>query len=263
MIEKNNFEQEVMEQIKHRRIHPRPQWLFVLKNFSFWLLGTVALALGAISSALLIYFFQGGTASLHRRAGASPAELFLLSVPLFWIVVTVGLIYWTYINVKNTNRGYRHSPWLVGGVILLVSLVSGFTLFSNGFVGTIDNILGRRLPFYEYVINPQIGFWSDADHGRLSGVIISQDNNGQDWLLADRQGQVWQVDISRLQAPGGRLVPDFSSVARRPIGLWGRKIADYQFEAREFFPLRGGEGFFGQPRPLINRPLNGHGPGRR
>lgn len=263
MIKGDNFEQEIMEQIERRQIHPRPQWLFVLKNLNFWLLGAVALLLGSISTALLIYFFQGGALSLHRRAGASPTELFLLSVPLFWVAITIGLIYWTYINVKNTERGYRHSPWLVGGVVLLISLTAGFTLFFCGFSRTIDNILGRRLPFYEYVINPRVGFWSDVDHGRLSGIVVGQNNSGHDWFLADHQGQVWQVGTSQLQAPGGQLLPDFNRFAGRPVGFWGRKIADYQFEAREFFPLRGGEGFFGQPRPLINPPFNGLRPDRR
>ncbi|HPX64259.1 MAG TPA: hypothetical protein PLA53_02385, partial [bacterium] len=201
--------------------------------------------------------------SLHRRAGASPAELFLLSVPLFWVAITIGLIYWTYINVKNTERGYRYSPWLVGGVILLISLTAGFILFFCGFSRTIDNILGRRLPFYEHVINPRVGFWSEIDHGRLSGIVIGQDHNGQGWLLTDHQGRVWQVGIGRFQAPGGQLLPDFNRVAGRPVGFWGRKITDHQFEAREFFPLRSGEGFFGQPRPLINPPFAGPGPGRR
>lgn len=255
MIKEDRFDQKIIEQIKRRKIFPRPQWLFILKNWTIWLSGILALIFGALSSALLIYFFQGGTLDANRRAGASPTELFLLSVPFFWIITATVFVYLAYLNIKNTSRGYRYSPWMIGSVILLVSLLIGFILYDLGLVRTMDNLLGRQVPFYEYVVNPRIGFWSNAGRGRLSGIIIAEEEDDQRLLLVDRKRQTWQVDISQLRAPAGLPFIDFSRLNGRPIGFWGQRLSNNQFAAKELILLRGGEGFFGRPgRPPINRP---------
>jgi hypothetical protein len=263
MIKEDRFDQNIIAQIKHRKIFPRPQWLFILKNWGIWLSGALALIFGALSSALLIYFFQGGTLAANRRAGASPAELLLLSVPFFWLFAAMVFVYLAYLNIKNTSRGYRYSPWLIGSATLLASLLIGLALYGLGFSRTIDNVLGRQLPFYEYVVNPRIGFWSNAGRGRLSGVIITKEDVDQRLLLIDRDNQTWQVDISQLRAPAGFSAIDFSKLNGRPVGFWGQRLSNNQFAAKELIPLRGGEGFFGRPgRPSLG-PRNGTPPAIR
>jgi len=254
MIKEDCFDQKVIEQIKRRKIFPRPRILFILKNYGIWLAGFLALVFGSMSSALLIYLIEGDGLALHRRAGASALELFLLSVPFFWLI-TVGIfVYLAYINLKHTDRGYRYSSWLIGLAVILTSLAAGLVLYNFGFSRTLDNALGRQMPFYEYVANPRIGFWSDLQRGRLSGIIIAQQND-QQIILFDHGQQIWLVDISRIRQPVGLPAIDFQKLINKPIGFWGRKTADKQFEAQGLMPLRGGEGFFNRPDHPLPRPL--------
>jgi len=251
MIKEDRFDQKIIEQIKSRKIFPRPRWLFILRNYGIWLAGSLAIIFGSISSALLIYLGQGGDLELHRRAGASLLEIFLLSLPFFWLAASVVFVYLAYLNLKNTDTGYRYSPWLIGLAVLLISLLAGFILYNSGLSRTIDNALGRNMPLYEYVANPQIGFWSDQKRGHLLGIIApgTDSNNVALW---DREQQLWLVDVSHVHLPSGLLPVDFRRLIGKPVGFWGKKVSNGLFEAQGFMPIRGGEGFFGRPgRPPL------------
>lgn len=256
MIKEDSFDQAIVQKIKERKILPKPRWLFLLKNYGIWLAGIMALIFGSLSSALLLYLIQNSDLATHRLAGASRMELLLLSVPFFWLAASAIFIYLAYVNLKNTDNGYRYSPFLIAGIVLVISFASGSVLYVTGFSRTIDNILGRRMPFYEYVANPRIGFWSDTRRGHISGIVVLQPDD-QHLVLIDRERQSWLIDISRVRQPAGLPRLEFDRFIGQPLGFFGQKKADNRFEAKGLLPLRSGEGFFNRPhRPPVG-PLPG------
>lgn len=248
MIKGKEFDQKIIDQIKNRKIWPRPRWLFLLKNYSIWLAGGLTLLFGSISSALFIYLAADNNLAAHRRIGFSLAEFLLLAIPFFWLITSAILIYLAYINLKKTENGYRYSPWLISLIVVIISLVGGLVFYNLGLSRTIDNILGRELPFYEYVINPRVSFWLDNDRGRLAGIMVDYSSKNQQLSLIDSQNNSWLVDISRINQLVGLPVIDFNRLINQPIGLSGKVTAINRFEARGIMPIKGGNGFFGRRR---------------
>jgi hypothetical protein len=254
MIRNESFDQEIVKTIKDKKIEPRPRWWFCLKNSGIWLAGLMALLLGSISSALIIYLSTGNDISIHRLAGANFFDLLLLSIPFFWLAISMVFVYLAYVNLKNTEHGYRYSPWLIGGSLLITSFILGAIIYNLGFGQKLDDILGRKMPFYEYVANPKIGFWLREDKGRLSGVIIEKISD-EKIILVDRQKKIWLVDMSKLKQPKDAPRINLNNLVGHPVGFFGNKKGESEFMAKGLFPLAAGRGFF-------NRPQGGNQPGR-
>jgi hypothetical protein len=255
MIKEKEFDQKIIDQIKNKKIWPRPRWLFLLKNYSIWLAGVLTLLFGSVSSALLIYLTAGNDFMAHRRIGFNLVEFLLLAIPFFWLIASAVLIYLAYINLKKTENGYRYSPWLIGSIVVIISLIGGFIFYNLGLSRTIDNILGRKVPFYEHVINPRIGFWMDNSCGRLAGIMVEYSLKKQQLILVDSQNNNWLVDVSRInQSPRFTMI-DFNRLINQPIGLSGQVTAVDRFEAREIMPIRGGDGFFRRRRSSGGPPV--------
>lgn len=257
MISNESFDQEIVKTIKDKKIEPRPRWWFWFKNSSVWLAGIVALFLGSISSALIIYLSIGNDISIHRLAGASFFDLLLLSIPFFWLAVSAIFVYLAYINLKNTDHGYRYSPWLIGSCLLMGSFVLGAIIYGCGFGQKLDDLLGKKMPFYEYVANPRISFWSREDKGRLSGLVVEKISD-EKVVLIDRQKKVWLVNIDKLKQPKGVPPINLNNLIGRPVGFFGSKKGESEFTARGLLPLIGGGGFFNRPRMnnQNNRPVD-------
>lgn len=247
MISNESFDQEIVKTIKDKKIEPRPRWWFSLKNSSIWLVGLVSLFFGSVSAALIIYLSAGNDISVHRLAGANFMDLLLLSVPFFWLAASGVFVCLAYLNLKNTDHGYRYSPWLIGLSLLVGSFILGGILYGCGFGKKIDEILGRKMPFYEYVANPRVGFWLREDKGRLSGLVVEKIND-EKVILVDRQKKIWLVDTSKLKQPKDVPPINLKDLIGRPVGFFGNKKGESEFAAKGILPLAGGGSFFKRPK---------------
>ncbi|HNW55944.1 MAG TPA: hypothetical protein PKN62_02605 [bacterium] len=257
MINNNSFDQEIVKKIKDKNIEPRPRWWFSARNSGIWLAGLIALFLGSISTALIIYLSTGNDISIHRLAGASSLDLLLLSVPFFWLAISAVFVYLAYVNLKNTDHGYKYSPWLIASSLLGASFILGGVLYTAGFGKTIDEMLGKKMPFYEYLANPRVGFWMQENKGRLSGVVLEKINDKK-VILADHNRKIWLVDISKMKQPKDAPKIFIDNLIGQPVGFFGDKKGEAEFGAKGIFPFPGGSGFFDHARKIDDnqrRPL--------
>lgn len=242
-LDKENFADKIIERIEKDSLSPKPKWSFLLKNYTIWFFGILSVLLGAISFSLIIYLFKAGDGLVSGDFGGSFWEIFLAIIPLFWLIFLAIFTFVAYLNIKHTKKAYRYSPLFIFISGIVISIALGSTLFMFGVSQKFDDLLGKNIhPFlYRNFMNPQVDFWSDADNGRLAG-IISEINIDRSFFIVDIESQKWLVYYAD------------SSIKRsvdirvgNPIRCFGKKISEDKFEAIEIMPMAPGREFMNRP----------------
>jgi len=242
---KTDFVEKLLGKIKKDKLEPRPRWQFLLKSYTLYIAGVLALLIGALAVAVMIYLFNFNDWHLYRQAKIGFGEFFLLTLPYFWLLFLALFVFIVYYNLKHTKRGYRYPGILLIGALIILSIILGTVFYSWGFGEKIDTILGKSAPFYGHVFNPQIDFWSQPEEGRLAGLIIRLNETG-DFVLLDRELKEWSVSVD------SEINHDIALALKQPLRLLGKRIGDSEFLANQILmPPRSGQGFF---RGLENRP---------
>ncbi|MFH0854428.1 MAG: hypothetical protein V1891_02970 [bacterium] len=245
MIQNNDFDKKLLDAIKDKKIFPKPKWKFLFKKFIIWIAGILSLLLGAIAVSLIIYISKFDDRGVFRRIGKGIPEVILLSVPFFWILCLALFIFLVYLNFKKTKTGYRYSILAIIASAIFLSVLLGAVFYRAGLSMKIDDILGRKAPFYDRIINPHIQFWSKPEEGRLSGLILSKGDNFL--TVVDKLKQEWNVSFKNFQ--------NFDNIkAGVPARFIGKKLSVNEFEAFEILPMRSGRGFYDRFRPKFLSP---------
>lgn len=239
-MEDKKFTDNILQQIKEKNILPKAKWRFLLKNYLIWLLGILSLIFGAISTSLIFYMLRGFGHPIGNRFPKSFEAVFFL-IPFFWIICLVVFAFSVYYYIKHTKNGYRYSTKVIILLTILFSLFLGILFNIFGLDRRIDDTLGRRAPFYDQVINPQIQYWSDPEDGRLTGLVIEK-RNALSYYLADKDGEVWEILLKE----------DGQLEIGRPIRAIGEIKRKKVFEIKEIMPLGPGHGFFKRQKQLKN-----------
>lgn len=244
-VNKVSFVGILLDKIKEDKLSPKPRWQFLLKNYLVYIAGSLALVIGAIAVSVMVYLIKFNDWNFYYHTKKSFWEFFFLTAPYFWLLFLVLFIFIVYYNLKHTRKGYRYPAWLLVIASIVFSIILGAIFFSIGLGQKIDDVLGRRAPFYSHVFNPQIDFWSHPEEGRLAGIIIGRSED-QSLILLDRDLKEWKISSGSLEV----INSDLSS--RQPIRLIGRQSSDNDFVVDQvLFPGPPGRGFF---RDLEQRP---------
>lgn len=246
----NSFAGRLLDKIKEKKLSPKPRWQFLLKNYTVYIAGILALLIGAVAVSVIIYLVRFNDWNFYYHTDKSFWEFLLLTAPYFWLLFLGLFIFIVYYNFKHTQKGYRYPNWLLVGASISLSIILGVAFFRMGLGEKIDDALGRRAPFYGHILNPQIDFWSHPEEGRLFGLIIGKGEE-ESLILLDRELEEWAV---YLDMPIRE--KEYSSV-RQPVRLIGREMGDNSFMAEKIFVgCRSGKGFFQEleNRPRMNRP---------
>jgi hypothetical protein len=239
-VEDKDFNQAVLEKIKTEKISPKPKWQFLLKNSLIWILGILSLILGAISTSLVFYMLTGEDSGIGH--GPNILEALFFVIPFFWIICLTIFAVSVFFYIKHTKKGYKYSAKQIILFIIAASLLLGGLLNLIGVDRFIDDELGERAPFYDRVINPRLDYWSNPDSGRLTGMIVSQEDVDT-YNLIDRNGEVWVVAFAD-DSHGEILI-------EHPVRLVGKKVADHQFVIKDVMSVGPGRGFFKRPHPGV------------
>ncbi len=240
MLDPNNagFENKLLAKIKEDKINPKPRWQFLLKDYVVWLVGLVALLIGAAAISVMIYLFKYNDWEIYDQTKKSFLEFFILTLPYFWFVFLGLFVFIVYYNLKHTKSGYRYSAILLGGASILLSIILGSIFYVAGLGEKFDNILGSGAPYYDCVINRHINFWAQPTEGRLSGLVTSL-REGEKFILVDRGQEEWLVSTENSEPYSGATI-----ILGQPIRLIGEEIGDHLFRADRILPVTAGRGFF-------------------
>ncbi len=233
MIRNNNFDSEILATIKQNNVKPKPRWTFLLKDYFVWSFGTIALILGAMTTAIIIYMIKNNDWEMYHELTDNLWEFIFLTMPYFWLIFFAIFIIVVDYNIKHTKNGYKIPFYRIIIGSLSLSIFLGIIFFNLGLGRIIDNVLGEKISFYNTIINPRINIWNQPDKGRLTGLIISELNDHQ-YKMIDINRKEWLLDFRNLEF----LLSSFPEIGR-PIKIFGQKEEDASFRVRRFFYHRG------------------------
>jgi hypothetical protein len=191
----SKLSENILSNIKKEHILPIPKWQFLLKSSFIWTLFVGNIILGSIATAIML--FQSSTQDL---ADFHHFWDYFYLVPYFWVIILGISLYAAIHNFQHTDEGYRlKSSWILGGSIV-VSVLLGTLLFSNGHAGRINQFLSNTVPYYSQFADMRKVMWSQPENGRISGKILTingaefvleiKDNNGNNWIVSYKDATI-------------------------------------------------------------------------
>lgn len=234
------FNDKLLAKIKEENLTPKPRWQFLLKGYVLYVAGGLALIVGSLAVAVMIYLFKFNDWSIYSETRKSFAEFFLLTLPYFWLVFLGLFVFIVYYNFKHSPRGYKYPTTLLVVISIASSLLFGGVFYTLGMGEEVDSVLGQRAPLYDRVFNPNVHFWSQPEEGRLAGLVIEQEDSGH-YRLLDRYQEEWSV---KMTSPETYL--EAAEVVGQPVHLLGTEVAPQVFEAEKIFPAPAGKKFWGR-----------------
>jgi hypothetical protein len=238
------FSDKIISKIKEEKLKPRPRWEFIFKNYFLWIVGFLSLFFGALSFSLVIYLFNSSVDIFSDRFGASFWRAFLAVVPVFWLIFLALFVFLFYLNLKKTKRAYKYSPFFILIIGLISSIALGTSFYMIGFGKKLDSALGKNINpiVYGRFMNPQLDFWSEAEEGRIAG-IISRLGKDKSFFLLDKNLDEWLVYYNDINS---RHILNIEKGAL--IRCFGEKISEDQFRALRIMPMHSANNFFDKPK---------------
>ncbi|NIA02093.1 MAG: hypothetical protein GWP15_01790, partial [Nitrospirae bacterium] len=165
-MSKKDLSKSVLDKIKKDHIKPKPKWGFLLKDYVFWGLFGLCIAIGGLVASMMIFKLTIRDWDLHRQFGENFFTFHMRAMPFFWLILLTGFIFVADYNFKHTKKGYRYSlPLVVIGTIL-ASIILGFALFGAGVAKRMDEKALENLPFYkEMTLDKKVEMWSQVEKG--------------------------------------------------------------------------------------------------
>lgn len=249
-MDREKLSDKILDKIKNTKIEPKPRWYFLMKNYTLYLFGALALIFGALGMSVLIYLlkYNDWQSGLHID---NFLGFILMTLPYFWIIFFTLFVFIIYYNIKHSQKGYRYPAYLIISFAFLASVILGEIFFVAGFGEKIDDILGRKAPLYKEMFNPQMNFWFNPEAGRLAGLIFFEEN--ADIYLIDHSGKIWNILLVEESKVN---IVDRSNPS--PAHLLGQVIAENVFEAKMIEGARPGKSFMNRPGhdPLYRNKLD-------
>jgi hypothetical protein len=199
-VDHDPFARRVLERIDSEHMRPRPRWEFVGENYLFWILGAVAVALGAVAFSAALFEIESADWSLYAATHVSFWAFFLAVAPFLWAAALLVFIGIGYINIKKTRRGYRYPLTVIAIGAILTSVSLGTALYASGFGEIIEESPGSALPFYRPILSAERAWWQAPEQGVLAGEVLSVASDTGSFVLRDLSGEVRTVDADDLRA---------------------------------------------------------------
>ena len=195
--------QKLLEKILSKKISQRSRLRFVLKNISFWVLFVFSIIIGGLSFSVILFAFNQADLDILSHITDSKIEFFLGFLPLFWIISCAAFLLISIFGIRHTKTGYRHSPLLIVGSSIVLSIILGTSLFFTGGAEKMERIFAENIPVYKSLDERKIARWSRPEKGFLSGEIIKKEETV---TIEDWDGKEWEIDIENAVVKGRLLL---------------------------------------------------------
>ena len=207
----------VFSNIEKNSVEPTACYVFWCKNSGMWMIWLLTVLLGALATAVLLFTSSYRYYEFYEAMYSSVATFVIDALPWLWLLTLVLLTMIAARGLRLTRRGYRLSPWFVGGSSVGVSVVLGLFAHAAGFGFVIDNYLGDSSPMYYSQAERERNQWQSSASGRLLGNIVATSSVDAEARFIDSTGQIWTIQTQELPAADIELLS--SGIPVRLIGM--------------------------------------------
>lgn len=239
-MKENKFAQNIVDTIKTKSIQPKPKWHFLLRDGVLWAVGGLALFIGAVAIAVIIFIIRTHDLEFYEYFEQSRLKVFVLAIPYVWIVLLGAFVWLADRQIRHTKHGYQYPLWTLALITFCLSCVLGIGLYYFGVAERIDESLARHTLYREYA-QPQFQFLRSPEEGFLVGKILIV--AGDHFVLRDLQGREWHVLVEESELPFLR--DDIR------VRVFGEQLDDSKFRATIVRPMN----------PSMRKTMPPHKPG--
>jgi hypothetical protein len=227
-MSKQEISQKILQTIKTKKITPKPKYYFIVYNIVIWLFSVLGLLIGSLAFAVILYIIINNDWDVYKDINNSLLKFTLLTLPYLWLGLLIIFSGFAYYNFKLTKKGYKFPFLIIIISYIVISIIIGSILYSFGIGQAIDQALTEKTPLYNKMFNNRQKTWTQAEHGRLAGIIIEiKDQNI--FLLNDLTKKEWQViSIQPIK-------PQFKPGIK--IRMLGQQIEPATFKAVQIIPF--------------------------
>jgi len=223
-----DISKKTLEKIKKERIHPKPRWYFLTRNYFFWLMFALTTFLGSIAFGMILLVTGNLDWDIYPYLGLSLPEAVVISLPYLWIVLLAFFLFITYYNFIHTRTGYRYRFVVIFFISLIISALLGFGFYQYGWTETVERQLRSRIPGYQHLVYTGENQWMHPEKGLLSGIIKEIDPKKKSLQLKDYQGTEWTIDINQAMIRG-----NMPLIENLEVRIIGQKASENVFTATE------------------------------
>lgn len=237
-----NLGKDVLEKIKEKKIKPKPKWMFSLRDIGFWVIFSISLILGSISTSLIIFILRNNDWDLHSKLGHGLLQFIFITLPYFWLIFLVFFLIISYYNLRKTKSGYKYNPLLIVLINILISMILGSILYICGLGAKLEDSLENKIAPYGKMFYQRHEMWDKPEKGLIGGkIIIFKDNNN--FKIVSLEQKEWNI-FSEDPIVAPRLVLREGE----KVKIIGEKIDEDIFEAEEIRPFMNKRMFFERNR---------------
>ena len=238
----NQLAVRVLHRIKAEDVHLRPRWEFLLKHYTFWTMGVVAVILGAIAFSAALFEVENTTWRLYMATHPNLLSFVFAVAPFLWVIALAIFMLIGYATIRHTNRGYRYPLVLIAVGAVLTSVTLGTALYAAGYGGRVEEALGSIPPFYRPILQQEHGWWLNPNRGLLGGVVMSvasaASSSPLGFVLKDFSGHVWKIDGADLRGIDLTILARGGTVRVVGVPVVGSTSSSTVFHACFVFPWR-------------------------
>lgn len=181
----------ILDRIAEENISPIPRWKLVMKNILMWVFGILALFVGSLAFAVILYMVSENEWGLYSENKSNPASFILTTLPYFWILLVIIFTLAARLYIRHTKKGYKFSVPLVAGGSIGASILLGSVFYFTGLGNIIDKTFEEQVPLYARYLSPHHRPWLHPEEGLLAGKIIEIEEN--EIIIIDIDDEEWDV----------------------------------------------------------------------
>lgn len=224
---------DTISKIKSQHIAVEPRWKYLTRKYGTWMIFMLLIFLGAISFSAGIFAFSQLDWDLYRYMHQSAFSFIFTILPYFWVLLITIFAGVAFIEVRNTEKGYRFSRTKIFLIVAGALLAVGFFASAAG-VGQSMQSMMNNFPAMQNMMATKQSQWSQPQSGLISGRITSI--LGNTILLNDFAGNDWNVSFNEQTL----LRPAFTPSQGQEIKVIGTATGEHDFVATEIRPWQGG-----------------------
>lgn len=194
-----SIQDRVFSRITTDCVKPRSKYVFWCQNSGMWLLWLLTVILGGLATAVLIFTSTYRYYDIYEAMYDNFFTFLFEALPVLWVVAFIGLMLVATRGMRATRRGYRLSPWFVGGSSVGLSVLLGVFGSMAGFGFLVDKTLGEYAPMYNSQAEREHAMWQQPGEGRLIGRQMMTASTTDTVRFIDVAGKHWDIDVQELR----------------------------------------------------------------
>jgi hypothetical protein len=173
----------VLSRIESEGVAPLPRAHFILRERVVWGVGVLAVLLGALGCAAIIYTARNAEWELYEATNDNVLTFAFDVMPYTWIVALLAFVMLAYESVRYTKRGYRYSIPVLTLMSVSASVCVGVLFYAVGVGPFVDAKIGAGIPLHRSLAENTLRLWDKPARGVVSGVVTEVGEAGDYFTL--------------------------------------------------------------------------------